>query len=117
MLKLGATNISFKNSSRSTTPCSLMRLSLSFGNGSRSIHWKCTVVSCELVGRSGKGIDAVGGEDLEAIVVLQTMERIWPFKKRAVYTLSGKVSWSGSSNGMGAFRLFGSRSGSARSAS
>jgi hypothetical protein len=84
MLKLGATNISFRNSSRSTTLCSLIRLSLSFGNGSRSIHWKCTVVSCEAVGRSDKGVEAVGGEDLEAIVVLQTIERIWPFKKRAV---------------------------------
>lgn len=41
-------------------------------------------MSCEAVGRSDKGVDAVGGEDLEAIVVLQTMERIWPFKKRAV---------------------------------
>lgn len=49
------------------------------------------MLSCEAVGRREMGIRAVAGGDLEAIIILQGMERICPLRKSAVKTVKGKV--------------------------
>lgn len=72
------------------------------------------VVSCEVVGRSGMGVETRAGADLEARRVEQVSERIWPLIKSAVKTVRGRERLVRVGEGRGEWRLLGRRSGCER---